>query len=99
VKPSLDAMENTKTGNARPQDQHPGVERSKSAGVEIAEAKPSSKDDASIDSPETGRVPDTTTEQDAEGTQDEKSADAGELRFYSETPPYFFLYKPSMKPL
>jgi len=99
VKRSLDAMETAKTRNAPPQDQHPGVKQDKSAGVEIAEAKPSSKDDASLDSPETGQVPGTTTEQDAEGTQDEKSADAGELRFYSETPPYFFLYRPSMKPL
>jgi hypothetical protein len=99
VKRSLDATETAKTRDASPQDQPRGVKRGKPSGVEIAAANPSAKDDASLDSPETGQVPDTTTEQDAEGTQDEKSADAGELRFYSETPPYFFLYKPSMKPL
>ncbi|HEY1373502.1 MAG TPA: hypothetical protein VGH50_13605 [Candidatus Binatia bacterium] len=46
------------------------------------------------DVPESSR-----TAQDKEAAPDEKSADAGDLRFYSDIPPYFFLYKPSMKPL
>jgi hypothetical protein len=41
----------------------------------------------------------SSTAQAEEAAREEKSADPGELRFYSETPPYFFLYKPSMKPL
>jgi|GEM_PF-1946588 len=99
MKRSPDPMEAAKPGIAPTQDQHPVVKRGEPAGVEIAKANPSSKNDASLESRDTEEVPDPTTEQDAEGTRGEKSADTGELRFYSETPPYFFLYKPSMKPL
>jgi hypothetical protein len=96
---SVELMQAAKPRIAAPHDQPPAVKPGKPARVEIAEANPSSKNDASLDSRETEEVPDTTTKQDAGGTRDEKSADANELRFYSETPPYFFLYKPSMKPL
>ncbi len=99
AKRRLDPMEAAKPRIAPPQDQPPAVKRAKPAGIEIAEANPSSKNDASLDSLESEEAPDTTTEQDAERTRDEKSPDPGDLRFYSETPPYFFLYKPSMKPL
>ncbi|HKA31601.1 MAG TPA: hypothetical protein VKH64_00200 [Candidatus Binatia bacterium] len=97
VKRSPDPMVAAKPRIAPPQNQAPAVKPGKPAEVEIAEANPSSKNDASLHSRESQEVPDTV--QDAESTQDEKPADNGELRFYSETPPYFFLYKPSMKPL